>query len=909
MNTIQNASNSKNKFISPKRVWVLVITAVILSIFLVLFSSSRTHIVTANNKSVHIVLLEQPPLALYEGGIAGLAATANSATGALRLDTESAASLAYRQYLATEQAATVAALEQQLSRSVDVRFNYDATLNGFAAELSNQEANIARSLPNVVRVQKDFNRYLLTDAGPKWIGAEGVWDGSYTNGAGTQGEGIVVGVIDTGINTDHPSFAEVGPVDGYVHSNPRGRFYGACDPVLGLPFCNNKLIGIYDFTGTAPEDDNGHGSHTASTAAGNIVDAALIAPTITVDRTVAGVAPHANIIAYKGCASTPVIETCPLSALLASINQATLDAVDVINYSIGGASSDPWSDLDAQSFFSAQSAGIFVATSAGNDGPGAGTLGSPADAPWVMSVAASTHSRSFNNALVNMSGGSSTPPADIFGQSVTASYGPADIVYAGDYGNNLCGDGTAEAPTNPFPAGTFNGEIVVCDRGTFARVDKARFVGEAGAGGFILANDINSGDSLVGDAYAIPGVHISYDDGVVLKAWLADGSGHIGSITGTVTNEDANNGDIMASFSSRGANPAAADLVKPDITAPGVDIFAAFHTTDPLATDPEYGVISGTSMSSPHVAGAGALIRALHPDWTPDEVKSALMTTAFNALPGNLQETHIVFKEDGVTPADPLDMGSGRVDLSQAGRAGLVLNETAANYTSANPADGGSPASLNIASMGDSNCAGTCTWTRIVRSVSDTAVTYNAQTTAAAGMSITVTPSSFTIAPGATQTISIEADVTGLSGATWLFGQVTLVPSSNSIPTAHFPVAVIPQDPDITPTVVYDTVTYSGFVLAGATEVTPANTYTIEFDEGALFIDVDLTWTPQELDSLDLEVVDSGGNVVASSGEALGPESLRFTPAAGETYRARVVPFTTVYTAYELTISRAYSGD
>jgi subtilisin family serine protease len=763
--------------------------------------SEKTTAVSANDDSTYIVLLTDPPLATYAGGIAGLAPTAPSATGAARLDPTGPASVAYLDFLSLQQDQVLAAMSVSLQRPVDPLFHYDAVLNGFAVNLTPDEAAVVAALPGVTRVTPDEIRYLHTDVGPAWIGAAGVWDGSNTGGLpGTKGEGVVVGVIDTGINHDHPAFAAVGPVDEYVHSNPRGQFFGACDPLLGVPFCNNKLIGVYDFTGTGPEDDNGHGSHTASTAAGNVLDAAIIAPTITLNRAISGVAPHANIISYKACVTTPAIGTCLISSLLGAINQATLDQVDVINYSIGGGSSNPWTDLDAQAFFGARSAGIFVATSAGNSGPGPATIGSPADAPWVLSVGASTHNRQYANALVNMSGDNTPTPADMVGKSVTAGYGPAPIVYAGDYGNNLCGSGTAEAPINPFPPGTFSGEIVVCDRGTYARVDKARFVGESGAGGFVLANDAASDNSLVGDAYAIPGVHITYDDGVILKAWLAGGSDHTGTITGTTADESAANGDVMASFSSRGPNPAVADLVKPDVTAPGVDILAAFHT--PLGSTgsgPEYGVISGTSMSSPHAAGAAALLRALHPDWTPDEVKSALMTTAFVNLPGSGHEAHAVLKEDGATPADPFDMGSGRVDLNRAARAGLLLDETPANYEAANPDSGGDPKSLNLPSLGNSACDTVCNWTRTVRSTADSSVTWTAVTGTPAGMALTVTPASFTLAPGQSQTISIQANVSELAAGQWQFAQVRLQPDDADIPAARLPLAVMPLGGDAVP--------------------------------------------------------------------------------------------------------------
>lgn len=741
----------------------------------------------------YIVVFEEPPLARYTGGIAGFAPTAPEVTGASRLDVASVASRAYLAYLDARQAAVITLAEATIGRSLDVFGRYRVTLNGFAAEMSPGEADLVAGVPGVTRVGPDENRYLQTDNGPEWIGAPGIWDGSASGGTATKGEGIVVGVIDTGVNHDHPSFADVGG-DGYDHANPRGRFYGLCDPITGLPLCNDKLIGVYDFTGTGPEDDNGHGSHTASTTAGNVVDASLVAPTVTVDRPISGVAPHANLITYKACVTTPAIGTCPISALLLAIDQATADAVDVVNFSIGGGSSDPWADFDAQAMLNGRAAGVFFSVSAGNDGPGMSTVGSPADAPWVMAVGASTHDREFINTLEGMSGGAGAAPSDMVGRSVTSAFGPAPIVYAGDYGYPLCGDGpanagTGEAAINPFPPGTFDGEIVVCDRGTYGRVEKAQNVMEGGAAGFVLANDEPSGDSAVADPYPIPGVNISYDDGVVLKAWLAAGDNHTASIGGTVASEDPANGDVMASFSSRGPNPAGGDVLKPDVTAPGVDILAAFHTPLTSSSGPtEYGVISGTSMSSPHAAGSAVLVRALHPDWSPAEVQSALMTTAFTAAPGDGREVHEVRKEGGTAAADPFDMGAGRVNLHAAGRAGLVLDETADDYAAADPAANGDPSTINTASLAQDACEGTCSWHRTVTAVTAGTVTWTV-TTSGGDMSLDVQPATLSLAPGETITLTVTADVTSAPADSWQFGTVTLTPDDASVPPAHLPVA------------------------------------------------------------------------------------------------------------------------
>jgi subtilisin family serine protease len=728
----------------------------------------------------YIVQLTDPPLASYRGGIAGLVATSPAVTGAVKLDPQSPASKAYLQYLAGKQSAVLTAVSTALGHTATPTYSYSYAYNGFALTLTAAEADVVSKLTGVSAVRKDYIRYVQSDAGPAWIGAPGVWNGSSTGAFGaTKGEKVVVGVIDTGINHDHPSFADVGG-DSYNHQNPRGHFYGLCDPVTGKPFCNDKLIGVWDFTGTGPLDDNQHGSHTASTAAGNVLDASLRAPTITVTRKISGVAPHANLITYKACIEVG----CVGASLTAAIDQATADAVDVINYSIGGGPSDPWGDSDSEAFLSAREAGIFVSASAGNDGPRPETVGSPANSPWLLSVGASTHNRAFVNALTSMSGGGSAAPANIGGRSVTAGYGPAKIVYAGDYGFPLCGDGpaapTGEAAINPFPPGTFDGEIVVCDRGTYGRVEKASNVAEGGAGGFVLANDQASGGSLVGDAYAIPGLGISYTDGVTLKAWLASGTGHTASIAGTTADTAASNGDVMASFSSRGPNKPLPGVIKPDITAPGVDILAAVNTTNPTSP-PEFGVLSGTSMSSPHMAGTAALMRALHGNWTPAEIQSALVSTGKAAG---------VRKEDGVKAADAFDMGGGRVDLTKAGQAGLTLDIDPAAFTAADPAAGGDPTTLNLATIGEDDCDGECTWTRTVKSRAGVSTTWKAVTSGPRELRFTVSPAQFTLAPNATQTLTITADVRKLAVGQWNFGQLRLVPTNGAVPETRLPIAL-----------------------------------------------------------------------------------------------------------------------
>ena len=652
--------------------------------------------------------------------------------------------------------------------------------------------------------------------------------------SGTQGEGIVVGVIDTGIVPENPSFADSVPVadggDGYDHSNPfgAGRYVGVCDPgsaVFTESFpCNDKLIGAWDFTGdqadggVSPRDDDGHGSHTASTSAGNLVRVtteSLEDPPFTATEVIKGVAPHANVIAYDVCGIPlppagpgPLDPGCATSSVVAAVNQAISDGVDVLNYSIGGGSSDPWADPDSLAFLSARTAGIFVATSAGNDGPGVETVGSPAEAPWITSVGATTHDRQWQNTLTDITatGGATLPEIRGLGfSSGTDGSFPLVDADAAPYENNLCLE-------DEFPAGTsFEGQIVVCNRGGPGRVIAGQVVAALGAEGMVLANDPDNGDSLNADPHALPTVHITFDDGVALRAFMAAHEGEQGAIAGATRVQDDALADRMAGFSSRGPNLTSQTLV-PSLSAPGVDILAARGTGDSV----EWGFISGTSMASPHVAGAGALLTSLHPDWTPAEIESALMTTAFTDVTDN----------DG-TRADWFDMGSGRVDLTKAGDAGLVLDEIRTRYLGVDPFFGGDTTTLNLASMTSSACVVTCTWQRTVRGTDTGVGTWSVEGAAVSdGLEVTVEPTTFTFdRPDQTQVITVTADVGASALDAYAFGQVVLTPELGSeAPVAHLPVAAFSSTvrlaDELTVTTTEETGTASTLPIRSAFDVT-----------------------------------------------------------------------------------------
>ncbi|GAB2502694.1 S8 family serine peptidase [Promicromonospora xylanilytica] len=727
----------------------------------------------------YLIRLSDAAVPTYDGGVDGLDATAPRS--GRTLDPSAPRVREYTEFLEAEQGDFVTRMERAVGHDVEVPFTYQYAVNGVSAVLTPAEAAEVAKDPAVEHIALDREHELHTDSGPAWSNADALWNAVEELGLPEdyQGEGVVIGTIDTGIHPSSPSFAETGS-DGYTHTNPlgAGNYLGACDPANTDQYdpdfpCNGKLIGAYGFL-TAEDrsalDEDGHGSHTASTSGGNVVDDVIpTAPEGTNPPTfdVSGVAPHANVISYRGC--------CTTAGLTASIDQAIADGVDVINYSIGSsAPSDLWNDFDALGFLNARAAGIFVATSNGNDGPGFATTGSPADAPWLTSVGASTHSRHAFNTLTGLTS-SAGELGDLTGKSLTGPLPATAIVYAGSVDDPQC-------LTTSGNEAEFADKIVLCDRGGNGRVEKSQNVAAQGAAGFVLTNDEVNGDSVLGDAFAVPGVFLGYDDGETLKTWLAEGSGHTAAISGTTFTQDDALGDTMSSFSSRGPNRAV-DTIVPSITAPGVDILAAYGVADGAYDHVEYGIISGTSMSSPHVAGAGALLTQARPDWTPAQQQSALMTTARTS----------VVDFDG-SPATPYEQGSGHMDIGLAAQAGLLFDETHANYLAADPEAGGDPKTLNLPSFADSQCLATCSWERTaqVPPSAPADVTWTASVASDEGLTVSVDVPATAVSPGDSLDIAVTADVVGAPEGETLFGRITLTPSNPDVPVVTLPVAVVP---------------------------------------------------------------------------------------------------------------------
>lgn len=778
----------------------------------------------------YIVRLKDMPIATYDGSVEGLSATnpqiskkslfkslAQSKKSSqqirkeLRLDLHAPEAVAYSNFLESKHQHFISKATNKLGNNLNILYKYKNAFNGMAISLTQAEAEELSKFSDVAYVERERMEHLDTDTGPIHIGATSVWNGTGQS-AINMGEGVIIGVVDTGINSDHASFADIGG-DGYNHTNPWGAGTYVGDCATDFPeMCNDKLIGVRHYAaitddysdsavfGNTPppangEDYNGHGSHTASTSGGNIlVDVPLVdAETGELEGNginttdfkfsqISGVAPHANIVAYQICSPGDSGDTyagCAGSAIIAALDDAVADGVDVINYSISGGG-DPWASSSELAFLSAQEAGIFASVSAGNDGPDAQTTDK--SAPWYTVVGASTHGReiAFEKEIGEFTGGD-TELSAIEGKSASGGI-TASVVWAGDFTNSNDPDGDPAQCLQPFPENTFSGEIVVCDRGAIARVQKAINVRDGGAGGYVLGNVDGGSNTVDNDVYVIPGIHINIDNANALRTWLASGTGHSATITAAVGELQIGQADDMANFSSRGSNTFVADIMTPSVTAPGVSIYAAYadqqfghDVTSPAPSD--FAFLQGTSMSAPHVAGAGAVLKSAHPTWTPDNIRSALMLTAVTD----------VRKEDGTTSADFFDMGAGSIRVNLAHETGLIMNETAANYTAANPEIGGDPKTLNIPSVSNASCVGLCNWTRTVTATE--AGTWTVEGAAISdGLVITVTPATFTLAAGESQIVTIDVDAIQAESDVWSFGHVVMTSAEH--PTARIPVSV-----------------------------------------------------------------------------------------------------------------------
>ncbi|MBX7214582.1 MAG: S8 family serine peptidase [Thermoflexales bacterium] len=756
---------------------------------------------TDSPNGIYLVEMADSPAIAYSGGVAGYKATAPGQ--GKKIDPLATDVLRYNAFLDSKHDAALASVGAQGRKTASYHFSY----NGFAAKLSPTQAAALKRQPGVVNVVADELQTVDTSSTPAFLGLNapgGLWE--QLGGIGLAGDGIIIGIIDTGIWPENPSFSDRtglngnGSQDGKLDYQQIPGWHGKCTPGQAFPAssCNQKLIGAQWFNAAfggdagaaaampwefmSARDFGGHGSHTASTSGGN-ANVPVNGPA-SVFGSISGIAPHARIAAYKALWEvSPGQGSGYNSDLVAAIDQAVADGVDVINYSISGTQTN-FRDPVQISFLYAAQAGIFVAASAGNSGPTTATVAHPG--PWLTTVAAGTHNRGGSGSVTLGNG------ATYYGASLAPATGPyplIDSVAAGFAGADatqlaLC-YGAADGVAPVLDPAKVAGKIVVCDRGVTARVNKSQAVKDAGGVGMILLNP--SANSLNADFHAVPTVHLQNTDRAAVKAYAATPGATAKINAATITYAEP--APFTASFSSRGPLRASSDLLKPDLIAPGQDILAA--VAPPGNGGRWFDLYSGTSMSSPHVAGLAALLKQAHPDWTPAMIKSALMTTGGDVLDGPNTNPLVIFRQ-----------GAGHVRPNKAVDPGLVFNAGWSDWLSFICAVQGSglastcaafpvidPSDFNGASIAIGELAGSQTVTRRVTNVGSQAETYTASYTGLGGIQVGL-PGSFTVAKGATQSLSFSFRTTTAALNSYVGGQITLTGDKGHV--VRFPAVIRP---------------------------------------------------------------------------------------------------------------------
>ncbi|KAI3447480.1 hypothetical protein Pfo_004145 [Paulownia fortunei] len=530
--------------------------------------------------------------------------------------------------------------------------SYGRSFNGFAARLLPHEAKLLSQKEGVVSVFPNKVQKLLTTRSWDFLGmSEKLKRNHHIE------SNIIVALLDTGVWVDSPSFSDEG------FGPPPQKWKGKCAKGGNFTGCNNKVIGAQSFNlgqsvppnETTPMDVDGHGTHTASTAAGVAVEGASLYG--IAEGTARGGVPSARIASYKVCWAF----ACQDVDLLAAFDAAIADGVDIISVSIGGATRSFTKDPIAIGSFHASKKGILTVCAAGNEGPYLASVQNVA--PWIMTVAASTIDRKFET---NVKLGNGEKISGIAINTFVLKKGFYPLTN-GAHAQNFSGASFANASACDF--GTLNknkvkGKIVYCQGAGGDAVIK-----ELGGTGTIMSNT-----EFADTAFPTisPGTYVSVEDGQRIDKYINSTRSALGVIYKTTTVKMT--APSIASFSSRGPQKLSPHILKPDISAPGVNILAAYTKFTTITGEEgddrvvKYNVESGTSMACPHVSGAAAYVKSFHPNWSPAAIKSALMTTS---------------KTMKIKPAEAeLASGSGEINPKTALHPGLVYDIDTISYIS-----------------------------------------------------------------------------------------------------------------------------------------------------------------------------------------------------------------------------------
>jgi minor extracellular serine protease Vpr len=612
-------------------------------------SSSQQKLKQANQQNCYIVRLSSEPVVKAAGAL-------NSKARGNKLQMESQAAKSRISELEKERSNFSSALAAAIPNA-QVERHYDTLINAVVVKSNQDIYTQLKKLPQVTQVYKEEMFHETMDASLNLVKAKDVWQS--LGGDKHAGKGVRVAIVDSGIVPTNPMFAG----DGFTRPTenmPTDDYCSTVDP----SFCNDKLIVARysmptftqpDYQVFSPLDVGGHGTHVAGTAAGNMVSVDFNG----VSRDIAGVAPGAYIMAYKALFTNP--ETGRGSGsnimLIEALEHALEDGADVINNSWGGGyGAHPSTSVYAEVFENIEKAGVVAVVSAGNGGPDNGTIGGPANLESVLSVANTTHGR-------------------VFGKTV--SFGESDVLAvessATDIKESISGNAISAlmvAPDNfegceEFTADTFKDSIAVISRGTCAFSTKVQNAANAGAAAVIVYNNRAGGPIImsVGETAAIPAVMVGQADSVA----LLDAAGETG-VNVTIDKEtkaviNTEGVDTTANSSSRGPN-GDPGVLKPNVAAPGSDILSSYLNNEDGSAG--YALLTGTSMSGPHIAGAAAVIKGMNPDWNAQEIKSAITNTSV---------TDGLTKTDAVTPADAFDVGAGRLDMVNAANTQVTFGD------------------------------------------------------------------------------------------------------------------------------------------------------------------------------------------------------------------------------------------
>ena len=776
----------------------------------------------------YVVLLKEAPLATYAGGVAGIPRTSRNGS----YDPRAASSRAYRGYLTQRQTS----LARQYA--VTLRQRYTEVSNGFSAHLTATQARGLAKDSRVLTVARD--RIVHADSTPK-VGPHATSEflGLTRHGHPTKdwnpktaGKGVVVGVVDSGIWPENPAFAGAklkhakkvtahnpGPI--FVGNSHRTAFHkadgqkfdGLC--TSGQRFkasqCNSKVIsaryydaGFLQFTPrnqwspaefASARDGVGHGSHTSSTAAGDYgVKAKLF--TQSVGR-ITGIAPAAKIATYKALwatAANPTEASGATSDILSAIDHAVKDGVDVINYSVGPQGGDTdIIDPIALAFLNAAASGVFVAAAGGNDGPDPATASNVS--PWVTTAAASTWQNSDGTVVLGNG-------RKVLGVSLTADGTSGKLVYSADVKRKPMGsDGgtAAQCGTGTLDKAKAKGKIVFCDRGVTPFVDKLAEVQRVHAIGVIIG-DVDQLD-VVPLSSPLPSVttHIAGSH-TILNYIHAKGVAKASLVAGNKTKEKSDPLPQVAGFSSRGPAQINADVLKPDVAAPGVGVLAA--VAPPSNGGLSFDFYDGTSMATPHIAGLAAWELGKRPKLSPGDLRSMFMTTA-----------HDTVTVDGKKSRDAFAQGAGQVSPQRLGDPGLVFPAGVGDWLSWLEGQGISTGSgappipgydLNEASIMVSSLVASQTVTRRVKNVSGHAETYQASYAGSSHLQVTFGKNgsfsahpTYAIGAGKTQKIQVKIASNGGLNA-YASGFVSLTSKKH---TVRVPVEAQPLALSVTPSV------------------------------------------------------------------------------------------------------------